>query len=304
MELDWLETFLAVVDNGGFTAAAVQVHRSQSRVSAHIAALERDLGVRLIDRTHRPATLTPAGRLFAEHAREIIAELAAARATVGVLRSMDEESLAVLTTPSIGAALFPDVLAGMLDRFPDARVALSELGWVDADNGELGDGFVMAVLPTLGAARAGGLREQLLWREPIRVLVPVDHELALAGGAPVTLQALLKHPLVVTWGTTRAESEIPSLLAARGLDVVPRFSVDNAQTLVEMTRRGLGVGIEGAVALGCSDTTGLALLEIEGAELGRAVAVYWYDVLTSTEVGQALHQSVVDATLPRGAIAV
>ena len=76
MELDWLETFLAVVDRGGFTAASTHVHRSQSRVSAHIAALERELGTRLIDRTRRPATLTAAGRIFAGHARDIIAEVA------------------------------------------------------------------------------------------------------------------------------------------------------------------------------------------------------------------------------------
>ena len=48
MELEWLRTYLAVLDSGGFSAAAEQVHRSQSRVSAHIAALERTLGVTLI----------------------------------------------------------------------------------------------------------------------------------------------------------------------------------------------------------------------------------------------------------------
>src|SRR4051812_38883747 len=58
VELDWLETFLAVVDRGGFTAASEQIHRSQSRVSAHIAALERHLGVQLIDRSRRPAVAT------------------------------------------------------------------------------------------------------------------------------------------------------------------------------------------------------------------------------------------------------
>ena len=61
MELDWLRTFLAVLDSGGFSAAAEQVHRSQSRVSAHIAALERELGVTLIDRGKRPACVTHAG---------------------------------------------------------------------------------------------------------------------------------------------------------------------------------------------------------------------------------------------------
>ena len=49
-----MRTFLAVLDRGGFTAASEQVHRSQSRVSAHVAALERELGVTLIDRSRRP----------------------------------------------------------------------------------------------------------------------------------------------------------------------------------------------------------------------------------------------------------
>ena len=94
VELDWLETYLAVVDRGGFTAASTQVHRSQSRVSAHIAALERELGVLLIDRTRRPATVTPAGRIFATHARDILADVRSARSAIGILRAMDEESLA------------------------------------------------------------------------------------------------------------------------------------------------------------------------------------------------------------------
>ena len=89
MELDWLETFLAVVDRGGFTAASEHVHRSQSRVSAHIAGLERELGVRLIDRTRRPATVTPAGQVLARHAREIVAGVGSARSAVGALRAMD-----------------------------------------------------------------------------------------------------------------------------------------------------------------------------------------------------------------------
>jgi DNA-binding transcriptional LysR family regulator len=85
VDLDWLETFLAVVDRGGFTAASADVHRSQSRVSAHIAALERELGVRLFDRTQRPTALTPAGEVFARHARQIIDAVETARSEVVAL---------------------------------------------------------------------------------------------------------------------------------------------------------------------------------------------------------------------------
>ena len=73
--IDWLETFVAVVDSGGFSAAAAAVHRSQSRVSAHVAALEQALGVTLFDRRHRPVGLTDAGEAYLPHAREVLAAL-------------------------------------------------------------------------------------------------------------------------------------------------------------------------------------------------------------------------------------
>ena len=70
---------------GGSRLRPSTVHRSQSRVSAHIAGLERELGVRLIDRTRRPATVTPAGQVLARHAREIVAGVGSARSAVGAL---------------------------------------------------------------------------------------------------------------------------------------------------------------------------------------------------------------------------
>lgn len=70
-----LVTFLAVVEHGGFTAAARRLYLSQPGVSAHIRRLETSLGVRLIDRSVRRLTLTPEGRAFLPQARVIVREL-------------------------------------------------------------------------------------------------------------------------------------------------------------------------------------------------------------------------------------
>ena len=59
--LEWLTSFLAVVDFGGFAAGAEATYRSQPRVSTHVAQLERHLGVVLMDRHERPVRLTEAG---------------------------------------------------------------------------------------------------------------------------------------------------------------------------------------------------------------------------------------------------
>jgi DNA-binding transcriptional LysR family regulator len=300
VELDWLETFLAVVDRGGFTAASEQVHRSQSRVSAHIAGLERELGVRLIDRTHRPATLTTAGQVFARHAREIVAGIGSARSAVGALRAMEQELLSVLTTPCIGTALFPVVMARIAEELPGVRVALSEQSWHDVERRFPADGVVVAVLPTLDHPLAPGMQERLLWRERIQLVVPTGHALAGAGAA-VAPEVLVTHSLVMAGATGDAEPELVPLLAARGLGVQPRVTVDTPQTVLSMVRAGVGVGVVNAVALAHSDLDGLSVLDIDEPDAIREVAAYWYDVLVTTGVGKALHRTVLDAPVPKGA---
>jgi DNA-binding transcriptional LysR family regulator len=304
VELDWLETFLAVVDRGGFTAASEQVHRSQSRVSAHIAGLERELGVRLIDRTRRPATLTTAGQVLARHAREIVAGVGSARSAVGALRAMDQESLSVLTTPCIGTAFFPCVVAELAALYPGVRIALSEQSWHDVERRFPADGVVVAVLPTLPHPLAPGLQERLLWRERIQIVVRADQELARRGRA-VELADLVAHPLIVSGTSAEAEPdpEVLQLLASRGYAVQPRVLVDTPQTIVAMARRGVGVGVANAVALAHTDTTGLVVLDIDDPHMIREVAAYWYEVLVTTGVGKALLRTVHDAPPPTGAVA-
>src|SRR5699024_12299758 len=63
------------VDHGSFSEAARALHRSQSRVSTHVAALERALGGLLIDRTHRPIGPTELGTTFLPHARAVLEAL-------------------------------------------------------------------------------------------------------------------------------------------------------------------------------------------------------------------------------------
>ena len=307
MELDWLETFLAVADQGGFTAAASQVHRSQSRVSAHIAALERELGVLLIDRSRRPAVLTAAGQIFATHAREILVDVGAARSAISVLRSLDQESISVLTTPCIGGAFFPDVIADLLVHHPQARVELSEHGWPDSARRHPADGFVLAVLPTLSHPQPPGMQERVLWREPIRAVLPPDHELArdrASGGPPLAPERLADQPLVISGMSMDAVPEIVTMLAARGLATAPRTTVDAPQTLVSMVRKGVGIGIVNAVALEGTDTSGLAVLDFDDPDMIREVAAYWYDELLTSHVGLSLHRRLFQAPLPAGAVPV
>jgi DNA-binding transcriptional LysR family regulator len=300
VDLEWLETFLAVVDRGGFTSAAEQVHRSQSRVSAHIASLERQLGVRLLDRTRRPAAPTAAGEIFARYARDIVGGVGSARAAIGALKGLDQRSLTLITTPCVGAALIPQVLARVTADRPGLRVELAEGSWHDVERRFVADGAAMAVLPRLDPPAANGLRERVLWREPLKVVVSADHELAQDAG-PVPYERLVRCPLVLPRGFGDDASEVVRLLSRRGLAAQPRVTADTPQTLTSLARAGVGVTVVNAVALGPLDLTGLAVLELDEPEPSRAVSAYWNDVLLDTDTGRRLHRAVLQAAVPLGA---
>jgi DNA-binding transcriptional LysR family regulator len=303
VDLDWLETFLAVVDRGGFTAASEQIHRSQSRVSAHIAALERQLGVRLLDRTRRPATPTAAGEVFARHARDIVAGVGSARAAIAGLRGLDQRSLTLITTPCVGAALFPQVLARVTAERPGVRVELAERSWHDVERRFVTDGAAMAVLPKLDPPTASGLHERVLWRESLQVVVDARHELAADGGT-VTVEQLVRFPLLVCRGFGDGDSELQRLLTRSGLIAQPRVTADTPLTLTTLARAGVGVAVLNAVALAPLDLAGLAVLELETPEPPRAVAAYWNDVLLDTDTGRRLHRAVMETPVPAGAVPV
>ncbi|GAB4068418.1 LysR family transcriptional regulator [Ancylobacter sonchi] len=73
LDTESLGMLIAVVDNGGFTAAAERVGRTQSAVSARIAQLEENLGVRLLERSRRGISLTETGERLVAHARRMLA---------------------------------------------------------------------------------------------------------------------------------------------------------------------------------------------------------------------------------------
>src|SRR6185437_4528640 len=118
LKVSWLRSFLAVAERGGFGAATSTLHLSQSRVSAHIAALEDLLGFALLERRVRPTALTEPGRIFAEHAKEALDALQdgieAARATL----RPGYGHLVVGSYPSVSSVFLPTVLASLGESHP------------------------------------------------------------------------------------------------------------------------------------------------------------------------------------------
>ena len=126
VSLRQLEYFVAVVDEGSFTAAAARLHVSQPGLSHQIQALERQLRGPLLERLPRGVRLTPAGRTALPHARASLAH--AERATIAAMRAsgIDAGELHVGTLYSISIGVLPAALQTWRRHYPDVQVRLVE----------------------------------------------------------------------------------------------------------------------------------------------------------------------------------
>lgn len=124
MEIRELRAFVAVVEDGGLSAAARRLHLSQSALSQTMQSLERQLGVDLLVRTHTGVRTTEAGDLLLPEAQSLLARHdAAVRAVTGSVRG---DRLAGTLRVGVPLELPPDLVpaavAEVASAFPDTRV--------------------------------------------------------------------------------------------------------------------------------------------------------------------------------------
>ncbi|MEM6422741.1 MAG: LysR family transcriptional regulator, partial [Pseudomonadota bacterium] len=117
-----IEAFIAVVETGALAAAAERLRVSPSTLSQQVSNLETALGVRLVDRSARPVTPTPAGRLFLARARRALDELSRARAELAEHSFVDLPELHLAVIEDFDADVTPALALGLAEALPDCRL--------------------------------------------------------------------------------------------------------------------------------------------------------------------------------------
>ncbi|MEC9434023.1 MAG: LysR family transcriptional regulator [Pseudomonadota bacterium] len=230
MDLEDLQTFVAVADAGGVSAAARRLGVSKSIVSRRLFRIEAELGAQLLSRTTRGASLTEAGLTFREHAARASAEIETAREAIqpeGDLRGR----LRVAMPLSFGPTHFAPVLAEMARRHPRLQVhAVYSDRFVDLVAEGFDCGVRVGHLPdsSLIAKRVGPVAGQLV-ASPAYV---AEH------GAPETPAEVPDHEALM-----QGLESWQFMDGTRTVSVQPRgrFKADSALALAEAAAAGLGI---------------------------------------------------------------
>ncbi len=123
-QLAAIRVFTRVAERGSFAQAAKELDISRAAASAHVAALEKHLGARLLNRTTRKVSLTAEGSDYLQRTRRILDELADAEETIKGTRSKPQGRLRVDVPVSFGRYLLLPALPEFVKRYPDIELDL------------------------------------------------------------------------------------------------------------------------------------------------------------------------------------
>ncbi|MFJ8703323.1 LysR family transcriptional regulator [Streptomyces ardesiacus] len=268
MEIRQLRHFMAVVTEGGFTAAARRELIVQSALSSSVRNLERELGAELFDRTGRRVVLTEAGRALVPRARALLAGAEEARQAVAAVTGLATGRVAIGTIQTLTCVDLPAELATFHRGFPGVQVSVR-----DAPVGELTDALRageldLAYLVPDAAALPEGLTAYASWQEELVLITAEGHRLARAGRTLV--RDLAEEPFVDFRAGTGLETAVRRLAAHCGLERRITCDVTQIGLLVDLVRAGIGVAF---VPRRIGERAGLPCVEIRQPEPGRTVVL-------------------------------
>jgi len=269
MNLDYLKTYREVIRLGSFSEVAKRLSISQPAVSFQIQALERDLGIRLIDRRQKSITMTQAGKRLLHFAELVEKERDRLVYDLSQLRDEVTGDLAIAASTIPGEFLLPPILAEFKRLHPAiaARMMISDSLAVISriQNNEYEIGFCGA-LPEGTDLTAFKIAE-----DEIVLIVFPEHP--FAERQKVSFGELQKESLILREETSGTQRSLESLLLKAGFDLgrcMPSLVLGSTQAVISAVEAGIGIAFVSNLAINKSLTLRLVkVVGVEGLRLRR-----------------------------------
>ncbi|MDE1180011.1 LysR family transcriptional regulator [Paraburkholderia sp.] len=235
-----IETFVGVVESGGFAAAADAEGVSRALTSRTVQELERRLGARLLHRTTRKVALTAAGEAYYHACRDILLQLDSADRLAQSERDHASGELRISAPVSFGIAHLAPLWPGLLERAPLVRPVIT---LSDALVDLVAEGFDLAI--RIARPAESSLVHRRLASTPLYVCGSPDY--LARYGTPQTPADLAAHQSVA-YGYFSDKSDWRLLERATGVEHIgrprPAMTANNGETCIAAAEAGIGLVLQ------------------------------------------------------------
>jgi DNA-binding transcriptional LysR family regulator len=265
LEVNRLRVIDAVARHGSVTAAARELHYSQPSVTHHLGRLEAETGAQLVQRAGRGIRLTPAGRLLADRAAEILGRIDAAGAELSAHVGLSAGRVRLAAFASAIGALVPAAVTALAAKHPGLEIGLTDVHPPEA----------------IELLRTGKVEVAVIFRyeetEPEPAGVRLHHLLddsvhVLSRRRERGLAALRD----ATWigGCDRCRGHLLAICAAAGFDPRIGSTSDDMVVMQALVAAGLGVATQTGLSLRCHHIEGVVATELPGVKRQIYAATY------------------------------
>lgn len=266
MELRQLRAFEMVARCGSFSRAADELNLSQPAVTAQVQGLERELGLRLLERLPRRVLPSPAGEVLLDYARQLLNLEEQASRALAELKGLKSGTLRVGASPTIGTYLLPAMLGEFKRQYPGLRL-IAEIGPTPRVVEEL-----QAHALDLGLVEAPVAAEDLVVEpfltDELVLIVPAGHPWARR--RRIRPGDLVGAPIVSREPTSGTRQLVEERLRSSGVEVTSILELGGVEAIKNAVAAGLGVSFVSRQAIALEERLGtLVVVPVEGLDLRR-----------------------------------
>ena len=261
--------FLSVAETENFTAAAEALCTTQSAVSNLIKELERELDLRLFERTTRTVKLTDEGREFWAPANRVFAEFQAAMGKAKALSEQRRGKVTVAASPLMASLLLPEAIAEFHTRYPKINIVLRDAPYdkirslVLDGKAEIGFGRMPEGAP--------GLSGEVLVTGALNLIVQAGHPLEKV--EKLTWQEIAKHPFIALTAENGTRQMAEQCAAEAGVTIDPAYEVSFIWTAISMVEAGLGVCVVPCYVRSLGAKKNIKIREIRPGKIKTSIAL-------------------------------
>lgn len=234
-----LRYLVAVADQLHFRRAAEACNVTQPTLSAQIKELELRLGATLVERSRSKVIMTPTGKEIAERGRRILREVSEIHTIAKSRQSLMSSVIRIGVVQTVGSYFLPLVIPDLHKTYPKLGLYIRE-GLPDLLLRNLEDGALDLLFFPLPVNRAE-LETQSLFREPIQVVMPIDHRLA---AEPEIDPVMLRGETVLSLEPGHRLYELVRTISDDyGVELSHDYEGTSLDTLRQMVATGMGLSL-------------------------------------------------------------
>jgi LysR family nitrogen assimilation transcriptional regulator len=270
MDASALEYFHTVARTGSISRAAAELGMEASTLTRHIGRLEQEVRIKLFHRSGRGMVLTDAGALLLKEAGKVVDTLQHTRRVAADLAAEGPSQIVVAAQPTIAQVCFGSIARALHDRFPRARIRVTEgfghelVDWLQEGKVDVALLYVPGQTPIVDY--------ELLLQEPLHCILPPAH---VTPAGPFSTAAVLDLPLILpsTRQGLRALAESWAQRHGKRLDIA--MECDGSTFMLRrLVQAGLGCTLLPIASVQEEVERGLLQsVRVEGSDAMRAVAL-------------------------------